>query len=82
MRENLRHPNNSPIIKTTIAATFLKPKQIRSHTQTHTKMALQNVQNKDMNLVLSSDAKPRLKWTPELHQRFIDAVNQLGGADS
>lgn len=44
-------------------------------------MAVQNVQNKDMNLVLSSDAKPRLKWTPELHQRFIDAVNQLGGAD-
>ncbi|KAI7736986.1 hypothetical protein M8C21_005399, partial [Ambrosia artemisiifolia] len=32
-------------------------------------------------LVLSSDAKPRLKWTPDLHERFIDAVNQLGGAD-
>lgn len=41
----------------------------------------QNMQNKDMNLVLSSDAKPRLKWTPELHQRFIDAINQLGGSD-
>ncbi|KAA3488114.1 two-component response regulator ARR18-like isoform X2 [Gossypium australe] len=34
-----------------------------------------------MNLVLSTDAKPRLKWTPELHQRFVDAVNQLGGPD-
>lgn len=33
-------------------------------------------------LILSTDAKPRLKWTPELHQRFIEAVNQLGGADS
>ncbi|KAK9062386.1 hypothetical protein SSX86_019572 [Deinandra increscens subsp. villosa] len=32
-------------------------------------------------LVLSTDAKPRLKWTPELHERFIEAVNQLGGAD-
>ncbi|KAJ9541290.1 hypothetical protein OSB04_027796 [Centaurea solstitialis] len=32
-------------------------------------------------LVLSTDAKPRLKWTPDLHQRFIEAVNQLGGAD-
>lgn len=39
-------------------------------------------QNKDMNLVLSSDAKPRLKWTPDLHQRFVDAVSQLGGPDS
>ncbi|KAK6788812.1 hypothetical protein RDI58_012610 [Solanum bulbocastanum] len=38
-------------------------------------------QTKDMNLVLSSDAKPRLKWTPDLHQRFVDAVSQLGGPD-
>lgn len=36
----------------------------------------------ESGLVLSTDAKPRLKWTPELHERFIDAVNQLGGAES
>ncbi|XP_074565869.1 myb-related protein 2-like isoform X2 [Curcuma longa] len=35
----------------------------------------------ESGLVLSTDAKPRLKWTPELHDRFIEAVNQLGGAD-
>ncbi|KAI8558735.1 hypothetical protein RHMOL_Rhmol04G0120300 [Rhododendron molle] len=35
----------------------------------------------DSGLVLSTDAKPRLKWTPDLHERFIAAVNQLGGAD-
>ncbi|KAG7029954.1 Myb family transcription factor PHL8 [Cucurbita argyrosperma subsp. argyrosperma] len=33
-----------------------------------------------INLVLSTDAKPRLKWTPELHHRFEEAVNHLGGA--
>ncbi|XP_042056897.1 myb family transcription factor PHL8-like [Salvia splendens] len=37
--------------------------------------------NQDMNLVLSSDAKPRLKWTPQLHRRFVDAVKQLGGPE-
>lgn len=36
----------------------------------------------DSGLVLSTDAKPRLKWTPDLHARFIEAVHQLGGADS
>ncbi|CAI9760840.1 unnamed protein product [Fraxinus pennsylvanica] len=35
----------------------------------------------DSGLVLSTDAKPRLKWTLDLHERFIEAVNQLGGAD-
>ncbi|KAK2451069.1 myb-related protein [Trifolium repens] len=37
--------------------------------------------NGDSGLVLSTDAKPRLKWTPDLHERFIEAVNQLGGSD-
>ncbi|XP_054815959.1 myb-related protein 2-like [Prosopis cineraria] len=35
----------------------------------------------DSGLVLSTDPKPRLKWTPDLHARFIEAVNQLGGAE-
>ncbi|KAJ0244522.1 Myb-related protein 2 [Hirschfeldia incana] len=35
----------------------------------------------DSGLILSTDPKPRLKWTSDLHERFIEAVNQLGGAD-
>ncbi|KAG6530423.1 hypothetical protein ZIOFF_012655 [Zingiber officinale] len=37
--------------------------------------------SKDSGLVLSTDAKPRLKWNAELHKRFTEAVNQLGGPD-
>lgn len=46
------------------------------------RMQMQGGGNDSGGLVLSTDAKPRLKWTPDLHERFIEAVNQLGGADS
>ncbi|KAF9666102.1 hypothetical protein SADUNF_Sadunf16G0193800 [Salix dunnii] len=35
----------------------------------------------DACLVLTTDPKPRLRWTTELHERFVDAVAQLGGPD-
>eukprot|EP00250_Pteridium_aquilinum_P003473 c13790_g1_i1 orf=107-1465(+) len=35
----------------------------------------------DGAVVLSTDPKPRLRWTAELHERFVEAVTQLGGAD-
>lgn len=35
----------------------------------------------DGTVVLSTDPKPRLRWTAELHKRFSDAVATLGGPD-
>ncbi|TQD98884.1 hypothetical protein C1H46_015527 [Malus baccata] len=33
------------------------------------------------NGVMTRDPKPRLRWTPDLHDRFVDAVTTLGGPD-
>ncbi|ONK73835.1 uncharacterized protein A4U43_C03F70 [Asparagus officinalis] len=36
----------------------------------------------DHGLALSAtDAKPRLKWTRQLHQHFVEAVSELGGPE-
>ncbi|XP_047176671.1 myb-related protein 2-like isoform X1 [Vigna umbellata] len=63
-----------------IAARNLHALRMHSHTERHMMMQGGNGAC-DSGLVLSTDAKPRLKWTPDLHERFIEAVNQLGGAD-
>ncbi|KAK4398771.1 Myb family transcription factor IPN2 [Sesamum angolense] len=52
-----------------------KPSSMNSHHERP--MCVQG----DSGLVLTTDPKPRLRWTVELHERFVDAVTQLGGPD-
>ena len=34
------------------------------------------------SLTLATDPKPRLRWTADLHRRFVNAVAHLGGPES
>ncbi|XP_039035291.1 protein PHR1-LIKE 2-like [Hibiscus syriacus] len=36
----------------------------------------------DVCLVLTTDPKPRLRWTAELHERFVDGKYRLGNQSS
>lgn len=55
---------------------------IMGHQYHHNQEEMQMQNQREPCLVLTSDPKPRLRWTADLHERFVDAVTQLGGANS
>ena len=58
----------------------------RHHQQQQIEVSLcdanNNLHGEELSVMVSSDPKPRLRWTPELHDRFVNAVAHLGGPES
>lgn len=59
----------------------LVPHKVQSAEQ-HTSIAVQGESTKNDSASSGGNGKQRLRWTSELHDRFVDAIAQLGGPDS
>ena len=55
---------------------------IENQNKKHASSPCTNILGGDLCITASTDPKTRLRWTPELHDRFVDAITQLGGPDS
>ncbi|GMG99568.1 hypothetical protein Nepgr_001408 [Nepenthes gracilis] len=53
----------------------------QSHIHQHHPLASGDTTNAANPVSNASANKPRMRWTPELHEAFVEAVNQLGGSE-
>ncbi|PIA36267.1 hypothetical protein AQUCO_03400282v1 [Aquilegia coerulea] len=62
-------------------SSVISPHQERTHQQPSVQSRELAMVTSPLSPVCGSSIKSRMRWTPELHECFVQAVNQLGGSE-